>query len=69
MSLYAALKVALPILNALPKDAYVALAKMAGDLPPDMRRSLTGVLDSGLSEEEAKSLSASVKRVDKKHLG
>jgi|688.fasta_scaffold03599_15 hypothetical protein len=67
MSLYVALKAAVPILNALPKETYSALAKMAADMNPDIRRSLTGMLQSGLSEDETKSLAASVKRIDGKH--
>jgi hypothetical protein len=67
MSLYAALKVALPILNALPKESFVALSNMAHNLPSNTTKTLRGFLDSGLSEEERKSLEGSVKRVAKRH--
>lgn len=69
MSLYVALKAAVPLLNALPKETYSTLARMAAEMNPDVRRSLTGMLQSGLSEEETKSLTASVKRIDGKHKG
>jgi hypothetical protein len=69
MSLYAVLKAAVPILNALPKETYVALAKVAAELPGGVRNSLTGVLNSGLSDDEQKGLSASVKRINNKHEG
>lgn len=67
MSLYAALKVALPLLNALPKESFMSLSQAAQNLSPNTIKTLRGFLDSGLSEEERKSLEGSVKRVAKKH--
>ena len=67
MSLYEALKAAVPVLNSLPSETYASLVKMAGELPPEARRSLNGIVNSGLSDDEMKKLTASVIRVNNKH--